>query len=493
MVNRKAISMPLRMPMSFGREVFPIMFKTRNKMLALLALFACAAMLFCACVPAGAPDDSLLNSLAQVSSEDSTSKPNQDVLAQDEYLTVLDVVSITPKHVAVYGKLTEAAVAAGVDSVRLTGPSDLEVQEVCDGNYFIIPVDLPGQTRITLSATAMKGDEKMSEGLSFSAPYDSTAEPRLDGKSVSVGTKSRLYFSKYLDNYLSKELYTASQLKEIKATIASTLRAYTDRAKGNEVALIYVLLPDLATMDPSILREEDVAEKNDALATRYDQILQTVGGTKAKLVDMRAILQAELNNGKDIYDLYRKTDSHPTEYTSFLMYQEVMKYMMELDSDLQPHTLDDYTMKRVDALGGDYVTYRGLDPNVVREEITLLEPKFAYRPEVGSIKLYNDTATKDYSLFLTMDSTDNYTGGAERTVISTERTELPNVLIYRDENTIGASLMVAESCDQTLLARIGDYYISLTDAGQYRDKEEGKSVMDFIVVFVSESNLGEAF
>jgi hypothetical protein len=33
----------------------------------------------------------------------------------------------------------------------------------------------------------------------------------------------------------------------------------------------------------------------------------------------------------------------------------------------------------------------------------------------------------------------------------------------------------------------------LTDAGQYRDKEEGKSIVDFIVVFVSESNMGTAF
>ena len=99
----------------------------------------------------------------------------------------------------------------------------------------------------------------------------------------------------------------------------------------------------------------------------------------------------------------------------------------------------------------------------------------------------------DYTLFTTINSGDQYTGGAERTVIDTDRTELPNVMVYRDESGIMASLMIADSCDVTLLGKANDFAISLTDAGQYRDKEEGKSIVDFIVVFVSESSMGDAF
>ena len=47
--------------------------------------------------------------------------------------------------------------------------------------------------------------------------------------------------------------------------------------------------------------------------------------------------------------------------------------------------------------------------------------------------------------------------------------------------------------DLTLLARCGDYFISMTDANTYRDKEEGKAASDFIMVFVSETSISTAF
>lgn len=466
--------------------------KKKNRLLCLLALVVCVVIALCACAPTGSPDEGIFESILDLSGD--TSEPiSEGVLADGEYLTVLDVISITPRNVAVFGTLKDAARKAGVTTVRITGPSGLDVSEECDGDYFIIPVTLPGQNKATLSAMVMQGEDALGEPLSFSAPYDSTAETRLDGNSVSVGVASRLYFTKYLDNYLSKELYTASQLKSIRAAVASTQHAYTERAKGNEVALVYVFLPDMLTMDSSILREEDVAAKNDALATRYEQIVEALGSTRATVIDMRTILQAELDNGKDIYDLYRKTDSHPTEYTSFLMYQEVMKQIAAIDADVVPHTLDDFNLTEIEALGGNYTTYGNFDREVIREKITLLQPKFSRQEVISGIRVYTDVANKDYTQFNTLDSLDNVKGIAERNLLDTGRTNLPNVLIYRDDNTAAASLMVADDCGQTLLARTGDFYISLTDAGQYRNKEEGKSVTDCIVVFVSESNIGAAF
>ncbi len=468
------------------------MFKRKRNMLCLLTMLLGIVILLCACVPKSTPENVIFGSLIDLSVAVSETK-DSDVYAENEYLQIIDVISITPTNVAVYGQLTEEAIDAGVTSVRVTGGAGTDVQEACIDDYFIIPFNLPGNSKATFAATAMKEEEEVGDPLTFVAPYDSTAEPRLDGKSVSVGRDSRLYFSKYLDDYLSKELYTASQVSEIKATVTSTYKAYSDRANGEEVDMIYVFIPDITTMDPSILLEEDAALKNENLLTRYEQVVSAVSSTKAKVVDMKEILQEQLDSGASIYDLYRLTDSHPTEYASFLMYQEVMKYIAAKDSDVVPHTLDEYTIQQVQAIGGDYVSSRELDPNIVTETVSLLQPNFTYREEVSSIKLYNDPANGDYSLFTEIDSTDAYTGGAERTLITTDRTELPNVLIYRDENGIAASLMIAESCDQTLLARVGDYFISLTDAGQYRDKEEGKSVMDFIVIFVSESDIPDAF
>lgn len=468
--------------------------KKRKSALMLVVLLSCTALLFCACVPNGSPDEDIFRNYLSNPSVEVTGDVDDEALAANEYLAILDVISITPTNVAVFGQLTDEAISAGVTSVRVTGAAGTEVQEFCADDYFVIPFDLPGTTKATFAATAMRGEEEVSEPLTFTAPYDSTAETRLDGKSVSVGSDSRLYFSKYLDDYLSAQLYTASQVNKIKSMVVSTYTAYTNRAGGSQVDLIYVFLPDITTLDPSIFREEDASRKQEGLLTRYEQVVSAISGTRVHVVDMQSVLQAELDGGKSIYDLFRQTDSHPTEYTSFLMYQEVMKYISALDEDVEPRTLGDYTIQEgVQVKGGDYVAYRDLDPDVVTETIALLKPKFSYQPAVGDVKLYNDTENDDYSLFMEINSGDEYNGGAERMLITTDRTELPNVLIYRDENAIAASLMVADSCDQTLLARVGDYTISLTDAAQYRDKAEKKNVMDCIVVFVSESNIPNAF
>ena len=246
-------------------------------------------------------------------------------------------------------------------------------------------------------------------------------------------------------------------------------------------------------MAPEIFADKDVAEKDPDLLTRYEQIVTAISGTMANVVDMKTVLQEQLDNGVSIYDLYRRTDSHPTEYAALLMYQEVMKHIANADPDVSIRELDEYKAEKVTALGGDYVKYRDLDPELITEEITLYKPTFSYHSAVKAIKVYNDDKNGDYSLFTTINSGDQYTGGAERVVVDTDRTELPNVMIYRDECGIAASVMIADSCDVTLLGKNGDFAISLTDAGQYRDKDEGKSMMDYIVVFVSESNIANAF
>ncbi|MBQ3154979.1 MAG: hypothetical protein IJB88_07070 [Clostridia bacterium] len=468
------------------------MFAKKRIAILTLVLLACAAMLFGACAPTDPPDDSILKELVDTSSEVEL-LPESDYLAENEYMTINTVLSVTPTNVAVFGQLTEKAISEGIDSVRLSGGVDLVSQEQCVDGYFIIAIDLPGASRTTFAATAIKGEEEIGEPLTFSAPYDATAEGRLDGNSVSVGKNSGLYFTKYLDNYLSKSLYTASQVDTIKKTVSSTYRAYVERAKGNKVGMVYVFVPDVTTMAPEIFADKDVAEKDPDLLTRYEQIVTAISGTMANVVDMKTVLQEQLDNGVSIYDLYRRTDSHPTEYAALLMYQEVMKHIANADPDVSIRELDEYKAEKVTALGGDYVKYRDLDPELITEEITLYKPTFSYHSAVKAIKVYNDDKNGDYSLFTTINSGDQYTGGAERVVVDTDRTELPNVMIYRDECGIAASVMIADSCDVTLLGKNGDFAISLTDAGQYRDKDEGKSMMDYIVVFVSESNIANAF
>ena len=70
----------------------------RRVALLIVALLACTAVLLGACVPNEAPDDRKLVSLNP--SEDDVSEFDSDFLAENEYITINDVVSVTPTNVA---------------------------------------------------------------------------------------------------------------------------------------------------------------------------------------------------------------------------------------------------------------------------------------------------------------------------------------------------------------------------------------------------------
>ena len=358
----------------------------RTTMAVMLLAVFCAAVALSSCVPSGTPDDEIFEKLINFSHEESVIE-NDDVVASGDYLTIVEVVSITPMNVAVYGTLTDEAVKAGVDAVRISGGLNTNVTQKCVGDYFIISVNLPTASRSTFAATAMKGEEEIGDMLPFSIPYDSTAEDRLDGKSVSVGRNSSLYFSTYLDDYLGKELYTASQVKSIKATVVSRYQAYETRADGSEFGLIYVFIPDVTTVYPSIFSPEDEAKKSEALLTRYEQVVNAVSSTKAFVVDYADIVKAGLENGDSISKYYRLTDSHITEYGALLIYEKLMAFIAEKDPDVVPRTMDDYTSEKIVAQGGDYVRYRGLDPLNITEEITVYNPKFELQEGAAKIRI----------------------------------------------------------------------------------------------------------
>ena len=462
----------------------------KKKIVLVSLLMVCASMLLCACVPNGSPDDSIFEKLIDVSREESQVE-NLDALAENEYLSVIDVVSITPNKVAVYGVLKEAGETAGVDSIRITG-TDVDVTESVKDGYFIIPFTLPRNARCTMMATAMKGETEIIEPLAFQAPYDATAEERLDGKSVSVGSNSQLYFSNYLDDFIGASLYTNSQAKNIKAGVISQYKVYEELADGAQFGLIYVFIPDPTTVDPSIFSDADL-DKEKTYLTRYQQVVEELKATKANVIDMAEILGNELENGASMSEFFRVTDSHLTEYASILMYQKVMEIIKAKYPQVEYRTDDDFVPATKTVLGGDYVDYRGLDNEIITEKIKLFTPKKDYGDAAGAITNYNDPINNDYTLFTTIDAKDGKTSAAERYLVNNDNTDLPNALVYRDENALFASKLIADSLGQTMLARSGDYFISMTDAKTYRNKVQGKHVTDFIIVFVSESDIPAAF
>ncbi len=404
---------------------------------------------------------------------------------------IAKVINTAPYSVAVSGTCESGSV------IRVTG-GKANVETVANGEYFIVKVDLSSKNDL-LKVTAQAEGKDESPKVELRPNYDATAQDRLDGNSVSVGVNSRLYFDKMEIDALAKNLYTESQLKDIKTYVnAATSSYYYDRAKGQPVELIYVLVPNVTTVYPEILPVEPEEY------TIYDQVLSTLKDTQATVVDMRDVF-VSLRDDKTVNDtyggLYRVTDSALSDYGAYLTYKEIMAIVSKNFPEAAPKAVEDFEWSTVTSKGGNLVTYRGLDGNVIKESLAISKPKFslaygsndAGSSSIASLQKYVDSARGDYNFFVESDSEDGVNAISERWLIDTDRADanLPNAIIYRDYSSLAFSDILAERFQKSLLVESGNYNLNLSELKTYA--APGKNVADYVIVIVSEENFDVAF
>lgn len=410
--------------------------------------------------------------------------------------TVADIVNIEPTKVAVYGTCEENAI------IRVTGGVK-DAETVAHGKYYIIEVDIFDRSTL-LKITAQAGEELESAAREVVAKKDATADKLLDGNSVSVGMNSLLYFDKMVTDASGDNLYTASQLNDIRAYIADTVTSYyNDRAGRQEVELIYVLVPNATTLDSSVFPEGVVKPTN---STVYTQICQTLSQTRATVIDMKSVFEALIAEDAELVKQYggifRETDSALSDFGAYITYREIMNRIATRFPDAAPRALDEFKWENKLSLGGNLVNYRGLDNTVITEDVVVATPNFsldlgtngAGSSKISSLKKFTDAEGGDYSYFIKNDANDGVNGIAERWLINdTTRTDvdLPSALIYRDYSSLSFADILTERFAKCLLGKSGELAINLSASGQYAD--DGDSVVDYIIVIVSEENLDTAF
>ncbi len=470
-------------------------FKTTRRITMLLGLLMLLAVTLAACVnleevPEVAPGD-LPTTSGAIGDNSNEEIPTPE--GHTEAPKVVDIVNIDPYTVAISGTCEEGAtisVAGGKETVETTA----------NGTYFIIETELKYQLNL-LKMTAKVEGKEVSLEREIIASHDATAESLLDGNSVAVGVNSRLYFEKMLEDTCGKNLYTVSQLNSIRNYVNNTVSSYKDRAGSQDVELIYVLLPNVTTIYPEIFPEDKV---ESTYTTVYDQVLDTLNGTKAQVVDMREVflgLRDDAEIAKNYGGLYRVTDSALSDYGAYLTYSAIMNVVSENFPNAAPHALDQFDWAKVSTVGGNLVNYRDLDGSVINEEIVTATPKFDMKlgsnivgnSSITSLRKYVDVQHGDYGYFDTKNTEDGVNGIAERWIIDTNRPEagLPNAIIHRDYGALSFSDILVERFNRSLLVASGEHSINLSTASQYA--AEGKSVVDYIIVIVSEDNMDTAF
>ena len=472
----------------------------RRIALAVLMVMLTATVL-AACVNVRNIDDSDLeasfeieeSSVSDIESEDEIPTP----AGHTEAPTVEDIINISPSVVAVFGHCEPGSV------IRVTGgKTEAETTAMEGYDYYLIEVELQYNKNLLYITAQTEGKEESLE-REFLASYNATADTRLDGNSVSVGTGSRLYFDKMLDSAAGKNLYTASNVLAVRDYISNLYTAYAyDRASGQPVELIVCLIPNVTTIYPDIIPEGAYEPAN---TTIYDQVISALSQTRATVVDMREEFAAIRDDAETAENggLYRVTDSALSDYGAYLTYKAIMDKVAVRFPQALPRDISEFNVKTVEgAAGGNLVGYRGLDTSAITENIVRFEPNFTLQlgsngagtSSIIALRKYVDSANKDYNYFTKIDSTDNINGVAERWVIDTGRSEeldLPVAIVYRDYSSFAFTDILAERFEKIVLAKADEYSVNLSQTLQY--KRDGMTTCDYIIIIVSEDSMDTAF
>lgn len=425
-------------------------------------------------------------------SEDDISTPE----GYTEAPVVSNVVNIEPTKVAVYGTCEENA------TIRVSGGIE-DSETLAHGTYYIIEVDIWDRDTLLRVTAQVEGKEESLE-REIIAHKDATADTLLDGNSVSVGINSRLFFDKMVADIVGDNLYTASQLNDIRAYVTDTVTSYyNDRAGGQNVELIYLVVPNVTSVEDGILPEDIVGATNTVI---YEQIINTLNQTRATVIDLKPVFEATMQDAavmEKYGSLYRETDSSLSDYGAYVAYRELMNHIATRFPNAAPRAEDEFEWTSTEIKGGNLVNYRGLDGSIITENTVIGTPKFPLNvglgssssPKISELQKFVDKAENDYNYFTAFDSNDNIKGIAERWLIDasdrTDVTDLPSALIYRDYSSLSFTDILAERFSKCMLGKNGDLNINLSTAPQYAN--EGDKVVDYIIVIVSEENLDNAF
>lgn len=401
--------------------------------------------------------------------------------------TVTAIVNTSPEIVVISGTCEEGAV------VTATSPVDSVSVNSLNG-YYILEYDLDGRDSRSLSVTAKVDGKETSTAREIVVKRDAMAETRTDEFEVVLGKDGYLFFRETVDNYCGNNLITVSAANNfLNNTLNAQITALENRAGGNDVELIYVLIPNASLAYGEYLPED---AKKETFNTLYDQIADALTKSNATFIDMKDVFEQHKDDG---YLLYNKTDSHITDYAGYLVYTELMTHIAEKFPAAAPHGLDEFTISEETVVkGGNLVTYGQMDPASLLENYVSVTPNFsldmgdsAHRLKLTTTNLTDlQKYAGDGSCQVVSDKVEEgKTNILNRLYFCTERAELPSAMIYRDDSSAMFADYLVERFNNCMLGVSGDYVVNFTDAG--RHASAGKSIVDYVIVIIDENNLDQ--
>ncbi len=380
-------------------------------------------------------------------------------------------------------KIDVAAVGAGKASANADGENYAVIVDVGEGK----------EVNVRISATAE--GKTASEERIIVAGYNASEAGNAVNPTV-LFDKGMLFLDKTLSVSGASAIRTNTALENFVSGVNSYVNTIENKKQGTEI--IYVMIPSKYNLYPEWA---EGYEGDGNSVTLYQQAKKALEDSKATVIDLSDALKAA--DAK--YPLYYKTHSAWSEYAAYIGYTEVMNYIAEKYPAAAPRPISDFEVKEVAANAGDLAHFIGLDSKQFGETVYDFVPTF--ETNIGDSKVLEDK-DESYKISDILQYIDpengnylpcnNYFASKEIVPVNgtcadgqyhffTDRAELPTAVIYRDDASIGMVDMLAERFNNSLFMSSGVFNINVSRGVDFAS--EGKSNVDYMLVFVSEESL----
>ena len=350
--------------------------------------------------------------------------------------------------------------------VKATNGKDT-VETTADMKCFSISLPKTGsQTTVTITVTASGKLE--SEPVTYTVNYK-TPPSEQGSWSMLWGTNYWTFLTKHPGGDLGyKDIMRTNALSDAQISAFKTRvnqKVAALKKIKSDAELIYIIVPS-----PATIYAEDLPSyiKPTNGVRRIDQIMDALAETDAKFINVLDLFEEHKN---DDLKLYWKLDTHWNDYGAYLVYNELFEMIEEKFPEAAPRKLSDFTFKEDYYYGGDMTMYLKVPNYVVTEWNALRVPNFQMHQNITKVQRY----VSDKQL--------TYRDGVidQKITVTTNRSELPTMVVYRDSYSAAIFDIVADRCDASYWHAMWDYTLNVN---------EFKNVdADYAVVIINERNI----
>ncbi|MFL1676659.1 alginate O-acetyltransferase AlgX-related protein [Paenibacillus dendritiformis] len=167
-----------------------------------------------------------------------------------------------------------------------------------------------------------------------------------------------------MNDYRGTNHFSDIELEKIKNNLNERKRWLEE----NDIKFYITVAPNKHTIYSEYL-PSNIDEYNEK--SRLDQLIAYLSkNSEVEIIDLRPVLM----ENKEQYTLYKKNDTHWNSLGAFLAYSEIANSIKKDSVNIEPMTLDHYSIQKI-TCGGDLANMLSMN-DIILDEHLILSPNF---------------------------------------------------------------------------------------------------------------------